>query len=902
VLAPVLGTKLYAPRPRLQLVSRTRLGDRLDDVLRGGLALVSAPAGFGKTTAISEWAADCARRDPQLRTAWLSLDEGDGDLARFLTYLVAALRTVAPGIGEGVLSMLAAARPPSTDTLLSGLLNEITALPHGVVLVLDDVQVLDGGPVDQALVFLVEHLPAQLHLVLAGRRDPRLPLARWRARGLLTELRAADLRFTASEAAEFLATVMRLDLPREDVVALQDRTEGWIAGLQLAALSVRGRPDAAGFVRGFTGGDRFVFDYLVEEVLQQQPDGDRRFLLQTALLDRMCGELCDAVTGQQHGTETLQHLEHANLFVVPLDDRRRWYRYHHLFADVLRARIRTELPDQVAAVHRRASDWFEANGSRSDAIRHALSAGDVERAADLVELAGPVVEQSSQAATWFGHAGSLPDELIHARPALAVWYAWGLLGRGEIEAAETYLADAERRLAASRLVDEDRRRWLLATVAVARAYHAQTLGDVPGTLRQAQRVLELLPEGEQLRRGQATALIGMASWAGGDLEAADRIFSDYSRSLLAAGNLPDAIGTACVVADVRVALGRLRGAVDALTRLLQATLDRAEPPPADAADLYRGLAELELARGDLVAARQHLSRSRQFGDAGELPVWRYRWQIANARLRCADGDLAGALGELDQAERLFIRTPMPDLWPLGALRARIWTAQGRLAEARAWARERGLSVDDEPAYPLEFEHVTLARVLLAGHDHDGDAGGPRAAVRLLERLLAAAQDGGRAGSMIEILVTLALAHQASGSTGEAVAVLERALSLAGPEGYVGVFVEGGPATARLLREVARRSAVPDDATRLLTALASAAAGDPASSRAALPGRESLSRRELEVLGHIAAGLTNQEIAARLYVSLFTVKAHARAIYDKLDVHSRTQAVARARELGILPGS
>jgi LuxR family maltose regulon positive regulatory protein len=882
--------------------------DRLDEALRGGLVLVSAPAGFGKTTAISQWAGDCVRRHPEIRAAWLSLDEGDDDLARFLTYLVVALRTVAPDVGDGVLAMLRSPQPPSSDVLLGTLLNEITALRHDVVLVLDDFHVLDSEPVDQALVFLIEHLPPRLHLVIASREDPPLPLARWRARGLLAELRAADLRFTASEAAEFLGAVMRLDLRREDVGALQDRTEGWIAGLQLAALSVQGRSDAADFVRNFTGSDRFVIDYLVEEVLHLQPDRERRFLLQTAILDRLSGDLCDAVTLQQHGKETLEYLEHANLFVVPLDDRRQWYRYHHLFADVLQARLLAELPDQVPALHRRASDWLEEHGLRSDAIRHALRAEDVERAADLVELAGPVVEESSQAATWFGYARSLPDELIRARPSLSVWYAYALLGRGDIEAAETYLADAERRLgtpplqderSARQVVEEERLRSLLATIAVARGYHAQTLGDVPGTVRFAHRVLELLPEGEHLRRDQATALLGMTYWASGDLEAADRIFSDYSRRLLAAGNIPDAISTACVLADVRPVLGRLRGAVDTLTLLLQATLKRGEPPPPDTADLYRGLAELDLARSDLAAAAEHLAQSRQFGDRGELPVWRYRWHVARARLASAEGDPGRALGLLDEAERLFIRTPMPDLWPIGALRARIWVGQGRLGDARAWARERRLSVDDDLDYLHEFEHVTLAKVLLAGHDRDGVAGDTRAAMRLLERLLRAAEDGGRVGSMIEILVTQALAHHPHGRITEAGEALERAVSLAEPEGYVGVFVEGGRPMARLLQDVASRSTAPDRARRLLTAFPPATPADRNPSGAGLPGREPLSEREVEVLRYIADGLTNQEIAARLYLSLHTVKAHARAIYDKLDAHGRTRAVARARELGIL---
>ena len=426
------------------------------------------------------------------------------------------------------------------------------------------------------------------------------------------------------------------------------------------------------------------------------------------------------------------------------------------------------------------------------------------------------------------------------------------------------------------------------------------VGDVPGTVKHAQRVLELLPEGDHLRREQATALMGMTYWASGDLEAADRVFADYSTRLLAAGNIPDAISAMTVLPDVRPALGRLRGAVDALTRLLQVVVDRGEPLPPETADLYRGLGELALERGDLAAAAAHLLRSKELGEQGELPVWRWRWCVAQARLNETEGDLEGALSLLDEAQRLFIRTPLPDARPLAALKARIWATQGRVAEASEWARERGLSVDDDLSYLHEFEHVTLARVLIARYESERVDGAVHDAARLLERLLHAAEEGGRIGSVIEILAMQALAHQAHGDTSSALAPLERALSLAEPEGYVRVFVDEGPPMARLLQEAASRAIAPDSARRLLAAFPSAKPDGAHPSEARCEGMELLSKREIEVLQHIAAGLTNREIAARLYLSLYTVKAHARSIYDKLDAHSRTQAVARARELGILP--
>jgi LuxR family maltose regulon positive regulatory protein len=619
----------------------------------------------------------------------------------------------------------------------------------------------------------------------------------------------------------------------------------------------------------------------------------------------LCGALCDAVTGQKHGKGMLERLERGNLFVVPLDDKRQWYRYHHLFADVLQARLLDEQPDQLPALHRRASEWYEEHGSRPDAIRHALCAKDFVRAADLIELAGALVEESSQAATWMKWARALPDELIRDRPALSVRYAYGLLGTGEIESAEARLTDAERWLEPRRsrptvAVDEEQLRSLLATIAVARAYRAHSLGDVPGTVKHAQRVLELLPEGDHLRREQATALMGMTYWAGGDLEAADRVFAGYSSRLLAAGNIPDAISAMTVLADVRPALGRLREASDALVRLLRVVMDQGEPLPPDAADLYRGLGELALERGDLAAAAEHLLRSKELGEQGELPVWRWRWCVAQARLNQTEGDLEGALSLLDEAQRLFIRTPLPDARPISALKARIWAAQGGVTEALEWARERGLSVDDDLDYLHEFEHITLAQVLIARYESDRVAGALDDAVRLLERLLHAAEEGGRIGSMIEILASQALAHQARGDTSAALTPLERALCLAAPEGYVRVFVDEGPSMARLLREAASRAMAPDSARRLLAAFPSAGPQSTGLSGASSESAELLSEREREVLRHIAAGLTNREIAARLFLSVYTVKAHARSIYDKLDAHSRTQAVAKARELGVLP--
>ena len=578
----VLEIKLQVPRPRPNVVARPRLTARLDEGCRGGLVLVSAPAGFGKTTVICDWVAAHPAGDRNVGIAWLSLDEGDNDLARFLTDLVLAVRTTSSKFGEQALARLRTAQPVASDEVLTTLLNEAAELPHDVVLVLDDFHVLDSEEVDQAMALLIEHLPPQLHVVIATREDPQLPLARWRARGVVTELRAADLRFTLAETTEFLRTVMRLDLRPEDVVSLEARTEGWVAGLQLAGLHLQGRADPGEAVRSFAGSHRFVFDYLAEEVLAHLTEPERRFLLQTSILDRMSADLCEVVTGQPASGRMLERLERANLFVVALDDQRHWYRYHHLFAEVLRVHLHAEHPDQVGVLDRRASDWFAANGLYPEAVGHALSAQDWHRAAELLERSGDAVEDGSHAGGWFTHAQALPDAMIRARPALAVWYAYALLGRGDLEAAGTYMADAERQLAtatspagqappgaepAEAEEEAEESRSLLARIAVAQGYLAQALGDTAATVSHARRALELVPDAEPARRDQATALLGMTSLARGDLDEVDRVFSEVTTRLVKAGNIADAIDTVCLLAEVRTILGHLHRAVDAVEQL-----------------------------------------------------------------------------------------------------------------------------------------------------------------------------------------------------------------------------------------------------------------------------------------------------------------------------------------------
>ncbi|MEP7356627.1 MAG: LuxR C-terminal-related transcriptional regulator [Anaerolineales bacterium] len=885
------------------MVPRARLIERLNEGLkrRPGLSLVSAPAGFGKTTLVTTWLTGGERG-----VAWLSLDEGDNDPARFLTYVVAAVQTIAANVGAEALGMLQSPQLPPSEAILTALLNDLARLPDDLVLVLDDYHVIEAPLVDQALGFLVEHLPPQLHLVITTREDPQLPLARLRARGQLTELRAADLRFTAAEAAEFLNTVMGLSISAADVAALEDRTEGWIAGLQLAALSMQGQQDVAAFIQAFAGDHRYIVDYLVAEVLERQPEAVRRFLLQTAILDRLSGPLCDAVTGQEGGGTRLEALERGNFFVIPLDDRRQWYRYHHLFADVLRAHLRAEQPEQVASLHRRASDWYALHDSAGDAIRHALAAEDFGRAADLVERAVPAMSRSRQESVVLGWLRALPDDMVRARPVLCFHYAWALLTMGELESGEARLQEVERwldtrreRLAAATpekiLVDEAELLRLPGWIAVQRAALAHARGDVAGTVKDARRALDLLPADDYLWRGAAASILGLAAWASGDLEAAGRSYTEGMANVRRAGNLSDAIGCAIALADIRIAQGRLAEAMRTYEQALQLALGRDGPVLRGTADVYIGMSELLRERNDLSAATEHLRRSQALGERAGLPQYPYRWRVAQARIQEAQGDWVGALELLQEAQRVYVSDYLPDARPVAAWKTRGWVAQGRLREALGWVREQGLSVDDELSYLAEFKHITLARVLLARHPDNPTPDALPGAVRLLARLLQAAEAGQRTASVIEILVLQALAHRAQGRLPAALEALERALTLAEPEGYVRMFVDEGPPLAAMLAEATKKNIAPNYVRQLLAAFGGPDERAPVKQTLVEP----LTRRELDLLRLLATGLTGPEIADKLMVSLNTVRTHTRSVYAKLEVNDRRAAVRRAEELGLL---
>jgi LuxR family maltose regulon positive regulatory protein len=945
MLATLLATKLSIPPARSRLVQRTRLFERLDAGLSSRLVLVSAPAGFGKTTLLGEWAR--SRNQP---VAWLSLDKGDNNPARFWAYLILALQAIHEEIGESALAALRSAQPPPIEAVVTTVINDVADLVRSdrpVPLILDDYQVVETPALHEGLASLVEYLPVPFCLVIAGRADPPLPLAHLRSRGLLAELRASDLRFTATEAAAFLNQSMELRLTAEDIAALESRTEGWIAGLQLAALSLQGQsPEhVTDFIADFTGSHRYVLDYLTEEVLQRQPAQVQEFLLQTAGLDRMTAPLCDTVTGRSDSQAMLEYLERANLFVVPLDERRQWYRYHHLFADLLRSRLEQSRPGQVATLHYRASTWYEQNGAVAEAVAHALAAGDIERAAALIEGNVLALLGYRELPALLGWLEALPQDIVRERPWLGIAYAWALLYAGHLGAADRFLQEAEkhvpgwekpagtpaavlvgipsaRPVAVEVSAEEAEARHIVGHITTIRAYHAGLAANYARAGALSRHALEYLPESDLMARGFATTLQAIALRRTGDLAAAADAFTEAIAISQATGDTFVADLSRGNLAGLRLEQGRLHEAATIFRRIAQperAGRGGTRPPTAGLA--HGRLATILCEWNDLEAALRHarlsLEISTLWGQA-EFVLTNY---LDMAEVLSAMGDAPGMLEAIRRARQAQQDLPWPS-W-LTALEVQLRLSLGDEAYARRWLQESGLGIEDEIRFPERMVYVTLARVLLLeGRNAD--------ALHLLGRLLRLVESTGSMGIGIKVLVLQSLALQSQGRSEQALAALARALAVGEPEGYVRTFISEGAPLAQLLQQAVKRGVMGKYAGRLLAAIkgieeqdtaageaqrstaqaapAPVARGSVAAARASsalLPAAqvqplvEPLSTRELEVLELLAAGLANKEIAQRLVISVGTVKNHLKSIYGKLEVDSRTRAVARGRELGLL---
>ena len=881
----ILTTKLYIPPPPPKVVLRPRLIARLNEGLHRKLTLISAPAGFGKTTLVSAWVAGCDRP-----VAWLSLDEGDSDPTRFLTYLVAALRTIAAQIGAGVLGVLQSPQPPPIQSILTALLNEIATLSDPFVLVLDDYHVIDAQPVDQALTFLLQHLPPQMRLVIATREDPQLPLARLRARDQLTELRVTDLRFTPAEAAEFLNHRMGLNLLAEDIAALETRTEGWIAGLQLAAISMQGHPDTTRFVKSFTGSHHFVMDYLVEEVLRQQPDRVQTFLLRTAILDRLCGALCDAVLrdAAASGQATLAYLERTNLFIVPLDNERRWYRYHHLFADLLRQRLHQSATAStgdegagVAELHKRASQWYEDNSLGIEAFHHAVAANDVERTIRLIQGRGIPLHFRGVVTAILAWLESLPPAVLHARPSLWATYASLLLVNGQTTGVEEKLQVAEAALQGT--APDDATRHLIGQIAAARATLALTRYQAETMLAQSRRALEYLHPNNLSLRANANWTMGYAYFLQGDRAAARQALTEAIALSQASGNIFTTILATIGLGNVQEAENQLDPAAETYRHVLLLAGDQ---PLQIIYEAHLGLARVLYEWNDLEAAEQHGRQSLHLARQYDRVIDRFIvCEVFLARLKLAQGDVAGAAAILAQAGASARRQNFVYRIPeVAAAQVLPLLRQGNLAAAAHLAQTHDL--------PLSQARVHLAQ------------GDPSAALAVLGPLRRQLEARGWQDERLKVLVLQAVALYAQGETDQALRVLGDALALAEPGGFIRIFLDEGQPLAHLLAEAVTRGIMPAYTDRLVAAFAA----EQQRSAGQSPGRplppaqsliEPLSQREIAVLQLIAQGLSNREISERLFLALDTVKGHNQKIFGKLQVQRRTEAIARARELGLL---
>jgi LuxR family maltose regulon positive regulatory protein len=912
----LIATKFHIPQVRKELVARKRLVDLLNNGSDSKLTLVSAPAGYGKTTLVSRWVRNLELTGNKIRNpdeiAWLSLDEGDNDLERFLAYFITAINQAMKGngnIGGGALQMLQSSQPPPMETILTSLVNDVVGVPNKIIVILDDYHNLDSQSVDDALVFFFKRMPLQMRLVIITRNDPKIPLGRMRAQSQLNEIRARDLRFTREEAGEFLNHVMGLDLSGEEVEALEARTEGWIAGLQLAAISMHGYENTGNFIRSFTGSHRIILDYLIEEVLEQQPRHIQDFLLNTSILNRLTSSLCKAVTGDMRSQETLEYLEHANLFIISLDDEHHWYRYHQLFTDLLRKRLRQMHSADIPDLHLRAEEWFEKNGFADEAIEHALRRKDYIRAADLIDKYVDDIWQYGGRVRLGLWLDELPDEVIAQKPHLFILHAGDLIIGGHIEEAERHLKYAEEVLVPEdnsapdivaggegRSGDADQRK-LRGRIAAMRAHLVSYKGDVQKAIQFGQRALENLPESDSTWRASAYDSIGTAYASIGNVPSAYQARLKALEECKVAGNSYMILFASLRLVVTIRDMGRMQEAIEICQQQLKIANQSGLSKTALVGWLFTLWGEMCAEKNDLDEALRMVNKGVRLTRQGQDVSLLGSSYMCKIRVLFSKGDLDQFRNFIEEVNQFTLQKGL-SAWitnQIAAWQARMWLLEDNLSLALQWAKACNLDVDGELDPIHDFDYAVYARLLIAQGQTDR-------ASRLLQRLFEAAEAGGRISKMIELLILQSLAFFTAGDRAAALSTLERAMVLAEPGGFIRIFVDEGPEMSKLLYEAAIAGIAPGSVRRLLDAFTadevehSSLSKDQTTQGGLI---EPLSEREIEVLQRIAEGLTNKEIANRLYLSQNTVKVHLRNIYGKLGVTNRTQAVARARVLGIL---
>ena len=906
VSTSLLATKLYFPPARPKLVPRPRLVERLNAGLRKPLTLISAPAGFGKTSLMSEWRMG---NESRLPAAWLSLDEGDNDPSRFWSYLIASLETFQHNSFDTTRGLLQSPQPVPPETIASSIVHELESFPNDHVLVLDDLHVITSHIIQHALAFLLDHLPSKSHLVILTRADPSLPLSRLRVRDQLTELRAADLRFTLNEVTAFLSRTMGLSLTPEQIVSLEARTEGWIAGLQLAALSMQGRGDIEDFVAAFSGSHHYVVDYLIEEVLSLQSEKMRDFLLKTSILERMNSSLCNALTGCTDGQPMLEKLEQSNLFVVGLDTERQWYRYHHLFADVLQQHLMQSNPDGARELHRRAAQWYDGAGLFEDAVHHALNAADHDFAARLIaNIVRKTWEQENVAVT-LGWLNRLPKQLVFSHPVLLIDYAWVLAFSGQFDEVEPVLQFLEKSVLGEGPIAEGES--ALSLLDSPLPVLSQTVGGAPTRARlpviidlvrtfverfrdprkaqmYCERALQQIQPEDQHNYATVLFFRGHIHLLNGESSQAEHTLLEAYREGRRLNIHSVYLSAVNCLAHLLILQARLHEAMALLTETSRYV--QAQPEPILAGIERIRMGDIQREWNALPHSLENVLAGLRLAESGGDFVFVRDGYIAQARVEQSQGNLDGAATLLmkalqvsPQAERSLGVMPMDALW------ARLCLARGNLPEAEEWLSRIRFCPEDEPVFAQEFNLLTLARIQLAQERFEDTC-------RLLKRLIPVAESAGRFGRVIEMLILQALAWQAKGEVSNALPLLARALSLAEPGGYIRVFLDEGAPMAKLLYHARSRQIAPKYVARLLSEFDKKPTVIPATKQ---PLIEMLSERELEILRLVAGGKSNQEIAAELYLAVGTVKKHISNIFGKLNVESRTRCIAQARQLHLI---